>query len=110
MLLLLGVLLSVPASPSDAPVVDRPPSTMLLGDDAPRTALGVPPPHTPELAPASAVTLAQLTLLPKLSSSWQALVVALVAWGCIRAARVHVEPSRFPPGRRGRALLHAYLN
>jgi hypothetical protein len=117
MLLLFGVLLNAPTSPSDSAVLgDQLPDVGLLGDRAPEATLGVAQPTSPELAPPMPpmlLKLPQLTLLPKLSSSWLALVVALIGWRTLlvcAAASADVQQSRFPPGRRGRALLHAYLN
>ncbi len=106
LLLLVGVvtlllMVGVPASASDATPRNRahPTLTTLL-------------PGSPELAPPSVLALAHRPPVSKLSVSWLPMAVALLGWGstaCAVCLLAH-QPSRFPPGRRGRALLLAYLN
>ncbi len=106
-LLLLGVLLlfGVPSSPSDSTSAHDRVSHAALG--------GALHSVNSELAPPASLTLPQVTLLPKLSGVWLTLAstwLALVGWRPRGSPRAVVRASRFPPGRRGRALLHAYLN
>jgi hypothetical protein len=64
------------------------------------------------MAPASRVGTPHIVTQPRLLAGGLALMVGLVG-GFLFATQPHTSrhsASRFPPGRRGRALLYAYLN